>query len=229
MAEIGIQGGSKMWPSEAIASLTFNVANIALIVSLVTGVIATCVVVWMGNVKEEYLRRSLADTTHEAALAIERAAKATDDAAKAQLALEQYKAPRTISDAHATQMQQAAEPFAGTHVEIFLTNEATEVLNLSARITEILEKAHWHQLTWIVMSGAGATGTVVITRNGAQNIEGPAQALVLALNSADVSSSRNDGLPAWQANWNAAPGILNGPLWANQGHADIRLVIGTKN
>jgi len=56
-----------MWPSEAIAARLYDIANIALIVVLIGGVIATSLVVWMGNVKEEYLKQHLADTQLETA------------------------------------------------------------------------------------------------------------------------------------------------------------------
>jgi hypothetical protein len=54
-----------MWPSEATATTTYNIANIALIGSLVVGVVATVLVVWMGNVKESYLNQSLAQANLE--------------------------------------------------------------------------------------------------------------------------------------------------------------------
>ena len=44
-----------MWPSYETASSIYDKANIALLVGLVIGIIATLLIVWMGNVKEEYL------------------------------------------------------------------------------------------------------------------------------------------------------------------------------
>ena len=58
IADSGNQEG-KMWPSEEWASKIADWANIALIGSLAAGVISTVLVVWMGNVKEAYLRLSL--------------------------------------------------------------------------------------------------------------------------------------------------------------------------
>jgi len=69
MAESGNQGGIGMWPSEATASRLYDIANIALIAALVIGVIATALVVWMGNVKEGYLKLDLARVNNEAAQA----------------------------------------------------------------------------------------------------------------------------------------------------------------
>ena len=65
-----------MWPSEELASRLYNMANVGLIVGLVLGVICTALVVWMGNVKEAYLQKEIADTDQRAALANERAAEA---------------------------------------------------------------------------------------------------------------------------------------------------------
>ena len=44
-----------VWPSFETAARLQDAANIALIGALVIGVIATALVVWMGNVKEDYL------------------------------------------------------------------------------------------------------------------------------------------------------------------------------
>lgn len=56
----------RVWPSFEIAARLQDIANFFLIGTLVVGVIATALVVWMGNVKEEYLRRDLADTNARA-------------------------------------------------------------------------------------------------------------------------------------------------------------------
>jgi hypothetical protein len=60
-------GGGGMWPSESWASTLYNAANIGLIAGLVVGAISTIMLVWMGNVKETYLRTSLAKTNRQAA------------------------------------------------------------------------------------------------------------------------------------------------------------------
>ena len=51
-----------MWPSEELASRIYDWANWGLVVGLVIGIIATVLVVWMGNVKEAYLRKHLSET-----------------------------------------------------------------------------------------------------------------------------------------------------------------------
>lgn len=56
-----------MWPSLKSAVLLYDLANIGLIIGLVVGVISTVLVVWMGNVKEEYLHRELANSRERTA------------------------------------------------------------------------------------------------------------------------------------------------------------------
>jgi hypothetical protein len=94
IATNGSQGGIEMWPSESVANKSYDLANIGLILALIAGVIATSVVVWMGNVKESYLKTTLADANARAAEANARAAEA--DLARAKL--EERMNPRSISD-----------------------------------------------------------------------------------------------------------------------------------
>jgi len=56
-----------MWPSLKAAMWLYDFANIVLIIGLVISVVSTVLVVWMGNVKEEYLNRALADSRERTA------------------------------------------------------------------------------------------------------------------------------------------------------------------
>jgi len=60
IAPTGNQGGMRMWPSLETASRIYDGANITLVLALAFGVVATILIVWMGNVKEEYLRERIA-------------------------------------------------------------------------------------------------------------------------------------------------------------------------
>lgn len=131
-----------MWPSEATATVTYDIANVALIVSLVVGVIATCLVVWMGSVKDGYLRRSLASVNQEAAEATERAASANKQAAEAQLALEKYKAPRTIEQTERAAFVRALQPSSGQEYMLSVAN-GQEAANLVCLLDDLLKKAGW--------------------------------------------------------------------------------------
>jgi hypothetical protein len=99
IAEIGNQRGKRMWPSLKLATLFFDVANVGLIVGLILGAVSTVVVVWMGNVKEEYLNRELSDSRERTATLEKQSfesrlsiAKANADAAQSLLSAKQAEA-----------------------------------------------------------------------------------------------------------------------------------------
>jgi hypothetical protein len=67
MANIATQRSTRMWPSFETASSIFDWANWFLLGALAVGVVSTGLVVWMGNVKEAYLRKDLSDARLETA------------------------------------------------------------------------------------------------------------------------------------------------------------------
>ena len=91
----GSQRGIRMWPSEATAALIYDIANIVLIVGLVIGAVATVLIVWMGNVKEGYLKREVA-SAHERAAELNQKAEAER---LARVKIEERLAPRHITQA----------------------------------------------------------------------------------------------------------------------------------
>ena len=56
-----------MWPSEEVASKIYSLANWGIIAGLVLGIVSTVMLVWMGNVKEWYLKKELSDTKERTA------------------------------------------------------------------------------------------------------------------------------------------------------------------
>jgi hypothetical protein len=72
-----------MWPSYETASSIYDKANIALVLGLVIGVLATALIVWMGNVKEEYLKLNVGAANAAAEKARADAANANEQAAGA--------------------------------------------------------------------------------------------------------------------------------------------------
>lgn len=105
-----------MWPSFETAVRLYDAANIFLIGALAIGVISTVLVVWMGNVKEEYLRRNLADTNARAEEAKADASQslATAKQAEANLAgansrAEEAKAASAEANARAAEANKIAE------------------------------------------------------------------------------------------------------------------------
>ncbi len=101
-----------MWLSEATASLIANTANIALIASLVVGVLATFLVVWMGNVKEGYSKREIA-IAHERAAELNR--KAEEDRL-ARVKIEERLAPRHITQAQQNAISEKLSEFKNNRV-----------------------------------------------------------------------------------------------------------------
>jgi hypothetical protein len=127
IAETKNQGGGGMWPSPERAVLLYNVANVALILSLVAGVIATVVIVWMGNIKEEYLRRDLA--------------QANAIAAQASLELAKLKAPRFLTDEQEASLVREMSAFKGHHVSVGAIPDTFEGIRLMQQIVIALNAA----------------------------------------------------------------------------------------
>jgi hypothetical protein len=115
-----------MWPSENFASRLYGWANIGLIVGLVIGVIATILIVWMGNTKESYLAKRVSEANSAAAEANERAENARERAAKLELEalalrkdllLQGPRASLLIGDER-QKLISTLKPYAGQHVEV---------------------------------------------------------------------------------------------------------------
>jgi len=155
MAPKGSQGGIGMWPpSESLATSIYDAANIALIFALVVGVGATALVVWMGNIKEEYLKRAVAD--------------AQARAAEANLALAKFKAPRRLSSAQQALFVAKLKPFSGTEYD--LSAKDPEPLDFALDIADVLTTAGWKVQTWTdseivttLPKRSFAVGTVVLS------------------------------------------------------------------
>jgi hypothetical protein len=156
MAESGNQDGIIMWPSEAVAARAYDIANIALIAALVVGAIATVLVVWMGNVKEEYLKRDLAKVNNEAAQANVRAANADERASQAdskteaekieRLKLEALIAPRSLTIEQKQALANALKPFSGQSIIISSMPNDGEPLWLSSQIMDAATTAGLHPI-----------------------------------------------------------------------------------
>jgi hypothetical protein len=135
MAGMKNQGDSKMWPSLEWAERLYSTANVALILSLAVGVIATVLIVWMGNVKEAYLRRDLAGASKAAAEANARAAEAA-------LQLGQLTNPRVVSPEMEAMLIKALSPF-GPHqfVGVGVLPVTVEGAALAMQLVDVLKRA----------------------------------------------------------------------------------------
>lgn len=111
-----------LWPSLETASRIFDIANAVLVVSLVLGVAATAVLVWMGGIKEAYLNQELAVTN-------ERAALAEQKTAEAQLKLEELRVqirPRHITQAQQNAIAEKLKNFKGQSVTLGVSPSNSE-------------------------------------------------------------------------------------------------------
>jgi len=129
IAESGNQGGIRMWPSEEWASKLADWANFGLIASLIAGVISTVLLVWMGNVKETYLKMHLIASNERAA--------------EAELKLETLR--RQVAARHVQRdvffRAVAGQPKA--RVELMYLRDDPECFELAQEIWRVLQDAQW--------------------------------------------------------------------------------------
>jgi len=141
-----------MSPSIEIASKLHSIANGALIVALVLGVIATGISVWMANIKEEYLRSELSKNivrAEEAKLAsaeaIEKASELEKEAEIAKLQSAKIKQAiswRTLSKQNVNELERLLSMEPG-EVNLRYTEGDPEALFLAIQISQILDNANW--------------------------------------------------------------------------------------
>jgi hypothetical protein len=199
IANSGNQGGIRMWPSEDWASRLYDLANWSLLAALVVGAASTALLVWMGNVKEEYLKRDLAATN-------ERAAHAEERAAQASLELAKFKTPRNLSPEQQTRISEKLKAFAGKQFDVALILEP-EPEGLLPQIEDALKSAGWLELDWegpeIVYKRGSRPSAGIITESGViiqmhpervTVLSPAAQALASALDAEGVSAKAEPGL-----------------------------------
>lgn len=134
---------NRMWPSFETAISVYDKANLLLLVALVAGVIATALVVWMGNVKEEYLKRDIAESNKRAEEAKAASAEANARAAEATLALERFKAPRVLSPQEQQLIVSRVSKFAGQEYKVTTFWDLKEPLDFSKQLSQTLATAGW--------------------------------------------------------------------------------------
>ncbi|MGI8959156.1 MAG: hypothetical protein ACR2IV_05215 [Bryobacteraceae bacterium] len=166
-ADSANQGGIRMWPSEELASRLYDLANWGLILGLVIGVVSTVFLVWMGNVKESYLRKSLTATSSVAARANERAEvlesanlglradleherqktarlnRDVEDERARRVELEDREEWRKLSDKQQSRLAARLSPFAGQPAVVGFQAGNLEANLFALDITAALRKAKW--------------------------------------------------------------------------------------
>lgn len=126
------------------ADQVFTVANIALVISLVVGVIATGLIVWMGNVKESDLKTELSDANR----AISEANRAAEADRLARVKLEQRIQPRNLNAeqvhyllARLRPMSRADQIALPLTVAVFATNDTLEAHRFADQIAGVFKEA----------------------------------------------------------------------------------------
>jgi len=188
IADSGNQGGIPMWPSEEWASRVSDWANLGLIVSLVLGVLSTALLVWMGSVKEGYLKRELANTNLRAAN-LEK-----DAAALLKQLIEQGPRSHLLYGERKERLTEQLKPFAGQKAEIrycavsfnqhFIDNDTIGVTML---LIDILVKAGW-SVNPLVRENCSGTGIQVsINPKAPESVRKAADALWVALHAVPLA------------------------------------------
>jgi hypothetical protein len=120
----------------------------AFIASLVVGVIATVLIVWMSGVKEAYWEKDRGDSAERIAQLVVQGDRLRNDTAEAnaratnaQLALEKLKAPRSMQAAQMPPLVTLLSAFAGTNAAVYVLGEGPEPNSLAALIAGILKQA----------------------------------------------------------------------------------------
>ncbi len=133
-----------MWPSEPLASRIYDWANWGLIAGLVIGVTSTILVVWMGNVKEAYLRKQVADVNHS-----------TEQLKRENISLlkqltEQGPRSHLLYGQRRSQLIERLKPFAGQRVEVRTCNISfnlyvldNDTIGVAMLLRHILGEAGW--------------------------------------------------------------------------------------
>jgi hypothetical protein len=125
------QRGKRMWPSLPVANNMADIANGFFVASLVVGVVATIVIIWMSGVKESYWEKDRAESA-------ERVAALNNDTARLQsenLALQTVLLPRRIElhDGKADELFAAMAEFKSVGFAIQPVNDP-EARNLAGEI-----------------------------------------------------------------------------------------------
>jgi hypothetical protein len=216
-----------MWPAPQTADFLFSLSNVALIVGLALTVVATIGSVWMANVREGYLKRDLAEADQriaEANAAGEAARSAAADAnaraLEAALALERYKAPRTLDEEQQRRVVSAVSEFAGQEYSALLSSAAFDARPFWIALDHALRAAGWVRVappgpvTGEPPAGvamAPPEGVTVATSQSRPDLFPAANSLATALNSVGVA---------------ATAGVADRPI--DERPNVIRIVIGLK-
>jgi hypothetical protein len=149
-----------MWPSLAAAERIADLANIFFIGSLIVGVVSTVTIVWMTGVKEAHWEKDRQESAEriatlttqgdqlrkDTAVANEHAAEANSRAIEAQLELEKFKKPRSISVEQRNRIAGEMKKFEGQQYFGMVASDVADAWDIWREISLSLELAGWQRL-----------------------------------------------------------------------------------
>ena len=147
-------------------------------------------------------------------------------AAEANLALERFRAPRSLTKGGAEVLIRDLRKFSGTEIDIFSMGSTLEIANLTTAISAALAGSGWRARAWQMFSGSAVGVLVTIKEGSTSQTQQAAQSLVTALNAAGIPSQEIPVPSAWK-DW-SVPGVMSGPAWENDKAAAIRMIVGAK-
>lgn len=146
--------GRRMWtPSVSLelATRIYDGASIAFLCSLIVGVFSTALIIVMGSVKESHWEKER-EASHERIAELgKETAEANKHAKEAELALEKFRAPRTLPSTKRAQFLEKLKPFSGTPFD--LGESDAESIEFALIIASVLSEAGWHHIEWTIPGG----------------------------------------------------------------------------
>ena len=217
--------------TESLANTLFLLANIVLIAGAAAVLIGTIGAIAMGSAKEQFANERISANETETArakadaeTAKEGAAQANARALEAQVALEQFRAPRAISQAQQVALVGLAARHKNTALDIFMAGDSADIAPLADKFAEFLKQGgNWpvHAWTW---TGVGPIhGIAVAIKPGAS-----AASVTIANELVAAIDGKTGNKPqVWPGQWETFGGMLNGPPFDAK-RTEIRLIIGSK-
>ncbi|MDT8836521.1 hypothetical protein ParKJ_03765 [Paraburkholderia fungorum] len=215
--------------SQEMADSVFGLSNIVLTIGAALVLLGTAGAFWSGGIRDRYSDERITSNEAKTAQAVAQAAQANQRAEEEKLArvkIEERLAPRSLTGAQETNLQNQLSKFAGTSLDILIYGGGSEdALPFAGMIATTLNAAGWKVRVWNTISpGRWYRGVGLSTSSGSdQSAENAANELVGSLAREGIGVGRLDQFVTGEL-----PDNVNGPPWDANNVAPIRMVIGSK-
>ncbi len=115
-------------------------------------------------------------------------AEANARAAEAQLALEKFRLPRTLTHSQHDELTSKLTPFKGSKVKVWILTGSPDISSLAGNLINVFSNSGWHVARATSLSGKSFPGVLVSVRNGI-SADSQANTLVSYLNSINIDST----------------------------------------